>query len=431
MESFKFIQKNFDGKTVSEQEIRKMGIKNNSFRMVDTLDEILEYPPNIVIAECVKPRSFAQDKFKTQNLKKKSKYVMNVGVYQQLYFDVQTKQKVLKPYSVKFSKIYKPYKGQDLTDKTLLVMRTGGIGDLLFIQPNLNYLKEIYPSCTIHLACGPQYHAMLESWDCLDKIIDLPAPFQYVIKANYHAIFEGVIERCTLAHTKSAYRLFTKWLKLNLPDDKLIPIQKVNKEKKQTCLEILSDWNVDPHKFICIQMRASSPIRTPRPSFWKNVINKLTDLGYKVVLIDMPAMSEQLDNFIDSLKNDRDVFNFSHYSTTLDYSIAMASLSKLVISTDSSFIHIAAALRVPGFAFYGPFPGAIRLSTYKNIEWVDAKATCAPCFSHGPNPCKNSIEGHSVCYDNIDIDECINRIERLLENGNKNSNDCEESSLDN
>jgi len=55
-----------------------------------------------------------------------------------------------------------------------LVFRTGGIGDLLFIQPNLIYLKEKYPTCTINFACGPQYQSMVETWDCVDNVVDLP-----------------------------------------------------------------------------------------------------------------------------------------------------------------------------------------------------------------------------------------------------------------
>jgi ADP-heptose:LPS heptosyltransferase len=93
----------------------------------------------------------------------------------------------------------------------------------------------------------------------------------------------------------------------------------------------------------------------------------------------------------------------------------MAALSKCCVSTDSSLMHIAASLGVPAFGLYGPFPGEVRLTTYDKVDWINAKKECAPCFQHGPNPCKYSTNGHSNCYDNIDLDDCVTRIEGLIE----------------
>ena len=43
------------------------------------------------------------------------------------------------------SAYYKKYNGEDLNDKTLLVWRHGGIGDLMFMMPPLRLLKIKYP----------------------------------------------------------------------------------------------------------------------------------------------------------------------------------------------------------------------------------------------------------------------------------------------
>ena len=42
MESFKFITKNFKGKQVTPQDIKKMGLPLNTIKMVDTLEELRE-----------------------------------------------------------------------------------------------------------------------------------------------------------------------------------------------------------------------------------------------------------------------------------------------------------------------------------------------------------------------------------------------------
>jgi hypothetical protein len=70
------------------------------------------------------------------------------------------------------------------------------------------------------------------------------------------------------------------------------------------------------------------------------------------------------------------------------------------------------------FGIYGPFPGFIRLKTYKNVDWVDAKMECAPCCLHGSELCptaKKLIKQYSPCYDQIDQEEILMKVERLID----------------
>jgi len=315
---------------------------------------------------------------------------------------------------MKFINSYRPYIGQPLDGKSILVFRTGGIGDLLFIQPNLKYLKSKY-NCTIKFACGPQYQSMVETWDCVDEVIDLPFEAKYLYEADYHVLFEGVIERCREAETANAYNLFSKWLGLNLPDQLLIPKQEPKEEMIDECMKILEEWNLSNESFILMQLRASSPIRTPRPAFWLEVVNQLTEKGHNIVLTDNPRQTENIDTFIKAVNHPEKVFNFCQHSKSLDYSIAVTKFAKMTLTTDSAFTHIAASLNIPCFGVYGPFPGYIRLKTYPKAAWVDAKKECAPCYIHSMDPCpKASSDGFSPCYDNIDIPAMIDKIEVFL-----------------
>jgi len=404
-------------KQVSRTQMRNLGLSDSSSRIVEDLEELKEDAPNIIIAKSLSNMHFTQNFFKKQKLKKGVSYIMGLGVYQQLFSDPsRRKSKFLKPAPTKFKNIYKPYRGQELEDKRLLIFRTGGIGDLLFIQPNLIYLKEKYPSCEISFACGPQYQSMVENWDCVDEVLDLPFTLKSLREANYHALFEGVIERCKLAEKINAYNLFTEWLGLNLPDELLLPKQRAKEDKVTYCLDKLSEWNVEPEDFILMQLRASSPIRTPSPRFWIDMIDSLTDRSHKIVLTDSPRQAEYVDNFMQLLKNQDKVFNFCQFSKSLDYSIALTQLAKGVIATDSALNHIAASLSVPCYGIYGPFPGHIRLKTYPKARWVDAKRHCAPCYIHSPLPCPQAAaKKFSPCYDNIDIGKTIFEVEELFD----------------
>lgn len=383
-----------------EKLLRKFGLSEVKF--VEDLNELRESKLNMVIVKSIKNFNYKQND--APQVFKKGNYVMSFGIFNRLH--KEGKLKLLKPAGMKFHKIYRPYVGQDLNNKSLLVSRTGGIGDLLFIQPNLIELKKRYPSCKIIFATGPSYHSMIDNWDCVDKVIDIPHTVNHFIGADYHAYFEGVIERCKEAHTTNCYNLMSRWMGLALPDELLVPKQTPKEDKVEFCKDWLEQRKID--KFILFQMRASSPIRTPDPKVFKSIINGLNKEGYKVIITDTPRNASNVDSFI---RFATEVYNFAEYSKTLDYSIALASLAECVVSTDSSFIHIAASLDRPCFGLYGPFPGSIRLTTYKNCDWVDAKKKCAPCYLHGNKPCRHK----SNCYNNIDTDECIERIKKLIQ----------------
>jgi ADP-heptose:LPS heptosyltransferase len=364
--------------------------------------------------ESKKKFKFVQNFFKEQELKKRGKYVMGLGVFQPLQYSKtnQGKKKLLVPSNVKFRKIYRPYQGQPLEDgESILVFRTGGIGDLLFIQPNLRYLKEKYPTCKIKFACGPQYQPMVENWDCIDELLDLPFTLRQLTTSSYHILFEGVIERCIQAHFDNAYNLFSQWLGLDLPDELLVPKQEPKPELVEYCLEKMNKWGVGEKDFVLMQLRASSPIRTPRHGFWLKIINELNRRGYKVLLTDNPRQADQIDHFISMCDNKNMVFNFCQHSKNIAYSVALTKLAKATLATDSAMNHIAASVDVPCFGIYGPFPGHIRLKTYPKAAWVDGIRHCGPCFIHGHMPCQYNVDSYSPCYDElIDTDEKLNNV---------------------
>jgi len=402
---------------LTQYNVNQLGLKMDNVHHVDTLEELRKNPPNIVVARALHTVSFVQNYFKNQTLKKKTRYIMGLGVFQQLQKDPNGKRKLLKPSPPKFQNVYRPFIGQeDLDDANILVFRTGGIGDLLFIQPNLRYIKEKHPTCKISFACGPQYQPMVENWPCVDEILDLPFPLASLQKAKYHVLFEGVIERCRQAETENAYNLFSKWMGLDLPDELLLPKQDPKPELVEKCQSILKDWRIPEKGFVVMQLRASSPVRSPRPEFWLDLVNKLTDKGHHVLLTDNPRQGEKVDEFIKKVYKKDMVHNFCSKSEDIAHSIAIISLAEGVIATDSAMNHIAASVDVPMMAIMGPFPGHIRFKTYPKADWIDSKRHCTHCYLHGHKPCKEAgPDGFSPCYDEISTDMVVLRYENLIE----------------
>ena len=88
-----------------------------------------------------------------------------------MYRMVNKQSPLFYPSERTFADTYKPYHGEDLTGKTLLMWREGGIGDLLFIRPILVHLKKKYPTAKILFATREQYYDMIGLWsDAIDEL---------------------------------------------------------------------------------------------------------------------------------------------------------------------------------------------------------------------------------------------------------------------
>jgi ADP-heptose:LPS heptosyltransferase len=409
---------------------QQFGLNTDSLKNVNSLDELRQDVPNMVIARCKHDSFFKQNDFTMQKIERGRNYVMSISMYKSLEYDSYNivngcPRHNLAPAKISFKSIYKPYQGQNLTNKKLLVMRTGGIGDLLFILPNLIYLKRQYPTCKIVFSTSPQYHSMVKRWiddGYIDKVIALPFSDAEFKSAQYHLSFEGVIERTEVSKTTNAYKLFSQWMGLNLPSNLLHPKQSVS-DKLITEVEsiLYTNLNIDKTDKLCaIQLKASSPIRTPHPEqFWLPIIRQIIGRGFKIVITDNPQLHDQIDKIIDKYFSGlkENIFNFAKYSKDISYAIALSKIVDVVVGTDSSLIHIAESVGTTNFGIYGPFPGSVRVSNYLYGDWIDCKFDCAPCFTHGHRPCiyGGNNGGCSPCYNEMDMSEFKQKFINLTE----------------
>lgn len=407
--------------------IARLGINAQDITTIfDTIDDLRKTVPGMVIGKAVKDFAFSIDNKTKQRFKNGSSKVMSVFMYKSLEYD-NYNNKCIEPSEYKFKDHYRPYTGQDLTNKKLLVWRSGGIGDLLFIQPNLIHLKKKYPTSEIIFSCSSGYFPLVDNWKCIDGITTLPIDFNLFSKFDYHLTFEGVIERCKQAETTNAYEIFSKWMGLDLPPTELVPKLYTKSKNNEIIKNTLNKLNIEFGKYIVIQLRTSSPIRTPSVELWKKVFTYLLEHNQTLVITDKPEMKNQIDKFINLViptKYRDNVINFSPYSSSIDLSISLANFSKCVIAPDSSLIHIAAALNKPSLGIYAPFPGEIRMKHYPNSDWIEPQKDnfeiCEyggrKCCLHGHKPCPFNQKGTSPCFDNIDIDILNEKLKTLISN---------------
>ena len=87
---------------------------------------------------------------------------------------------------------------------------------------------------------------------------------------------------------------------------------------------------------------------------------------------------------------------------------ALIKRCKVFVTPDSAPLHIAAAVRTPIVAMFGPTDSLRHFPQAKAFRIIEKKPSCAPCYS---STCR--IRSH-ICMSSISSDDVLNKIEELL-----------------
>jgi ADP-heptose:LPS heptosyltransferase len=327
---------------------------------------------------------------------------------------------VAKPARRLFKDHYRPYNGQDLNGKTLMLWRSGGIGDILWLRPIMIHLKRKY-DCTIMFATRDMFHDFVKLWpDAIDQLSGVPMEmWQTFDRADYHLSFEGLIEKCKEAETLDAHDLFAKYAGLD-PDeiDWCVPIKMPKTRKRHFSKpKDHSTWyKMNPGRYVVIQYRASAAVRTPYTGSIVAAVNAATECGYHVVISDRRESARAIDDIISCCKHPKKIENFAYKTEGLVQALTLVTHAKLVIAPDSSQMHMAAMQGVPSIGLYGPFPGAVRCSRYPHAKWIEPEPSdvCEfggrACFRHQYLECPGSYK----CWGHLDNDKLQEMIRECL-----------------
>lgn len=318
---------------------------------------------------------------------------------------------------------YRKYEGQPLDGRSLLLVRHGGFGDLLFLTPLLRYLDERYKHRGLAVACGRRYHNVLLRNRSVRRIFTYPVKLKDFVSYYYQLFYEGTLETST-DPALHAVDLMARHAGVADVGDRRLEYD-VEPALARKAKNILRDeLRVTPaDTTVGLHLRASSPIRTYPLEHSLAVAAALGAAGARVFLLgakgdwdrtvgQRPPSSLKLANVDDLCGRFR----------TIDHTAAFMSRLDLLIGPDSSLVHLAGVFNLPTVALYGPFPGAVRTKYYPRCVTLEGRyATspgaeeCAPCFRHGANPCPRAgSDGASPCLRNLDPETVVRAAMELL-----------------
>jgi len=363
-------------------------------------------------------------------------YVTTVSGYMDLINNIKKTGSInnISPSPISFRQRYKRYSGEDLTNKSVLICRQGGLGDIVATQMIIKYLKHLYPTChIIYATSNTSKHIINNYWPkgLVNKVVEIPFEAQILDTTDYHIFFEGLIERAFDSKNYPVHALFLESmgfdnldlteLSKNFKPELIINQQLVDNNLKN----LISPNTIGIHPF------ASVITRTMSIDMILDLISVIAEIGYNIAIFCDPNNIEDvhIKNMVLSevSKNYRigsKIIDVSAYCNTIDNYLYLLSLLYGLITVDSSAAHFASALGIPTSVVSGSFSGESVYYLINNVVWENAyehrhaSKLCdkAACHYHA------SIIGKCPCLKQKKIPICMTSqmhnsvviIERLL-----------------
>lgn len=439
LNSYKDSHKKFG---LSKDVIRKFGLENYvTDRKFKTIAELLDAPTAMVAVRVT--RSFVfEDRYQ---MAAGNNYIVPLSIFMDGFKTKQTIDKCMKPAKFKFEDICNRYKGQDLTNKKLLVMRMGGLGDLIVSQGVLKYIKEKWPSCTITYATKPSFMELFGNFPhgIVDNVVPFPVDTKIVESHDYHLTFIGAIENCDATREQHYFDIYRDVCTFNYDSDNYIS------ELVANPILVKNFKYIIPAKTVLLHMTSTSPLRAYAEEKWAEICRLLIERGYKVGVIDTSNKANEVNNFIvktmnyidiknkgtvsilnpvitsNSFTENRDnILNLAAISESITKAIAIYSACIGGITIDSSFAHISGGLRKPAVTICGPYPAYNVVGGYKTVAGVNPDSTwnneCGnyPCYLNTKhNRCPFIVGGFLPgCTEHITPKFIVDKFEEQLKN---------------
>ncbi|MDA3798882.1 MAG: glycosyltransferase family 9 protein [Kiritimatiellae bacterium] len=342
--------------------------------------------------------------------------------------------------------LYNSKRTQNVPEKPsrILVIRPGGIGDMLLLLPLLTVLRKKFPNAEIHIVCEKRNVQALELADLnIRPILYNSNPFTFlatIIHTKYDIAidteqfhkFSAIFAFLSGAQIRVGFKIAPKRnpLYTHLINYDLIGYEADEFFKLLSCLDIKKDLFPDisnvikiddeesknliaeQGKIIVIHPSASTDYKLwHRTRFAKLLVlmhEKYSD--HKIMVVgsqDERQYAVYLRDDLEAKNIDIKVFNgeFSLRETAL-----LINRAELFIGSDSGLAHLAVLLNIPSITLFGPSDAKKWGIQSDRHKCIFSQRTCAPCFIFGyQNPCQSK-----ACMQDIPVDEVFDAVQELI-----------------
>lgn len=135
-------------------------------------------------------------------------------------------------------------------------------------------------------------------------------------------------------------------------------------------------------------------------------INKIYQAEFLFVFVCIKRDEGYIDEIINGIQNKKNVLKIILYDW-----IKLIKKSDLIISVDSSAVHIASLFNKPTVVIYGPSdPKRTMPYNNKNIKFIYKRVSCSPCNYF---KCPNKNDEYMLCMKQINVDDIIEKFKEF------------------
>ncbi len=278
---------------------------------------------------------------------------------------------------------------------SLLIIRTGGLGDNTLLTPVLREIKRRWPTVKIAHAGIKELQQSIQNLPFIDELLPYPLPLEKAQEYDGWIFLEGAIEKNEDAKTLHSVDAVAKFIGLTLPEN-MDKVQSYEPTQAERSWALWAYPRIPGIKRLCVQVGASALCRTYPMKKTGEVIAAMLAKGWEVFLLG--AAGE-----IAPQKEPRPGLRIVSDGVTFRQRAALIETCDCFLGPDSSLIHVAGALRVPAVGLYGPFPWQVRTAYNPNTHTLARREgfSCSPCYhhSHGRNqfPANCPTKSKGVC----------------------------------
>ena len=294
------------------------------------------------------------------------------------------------------------------TGKKVLLICPAGIGDTIFALPTANYIRNVMRN-KVTLAVAESMIPLIPSiyYDNIVAVEKLP--FDFAMRHDRIIPFMWTLDP---EHKSDQFHGAAELA--GLPEGIPLVNPQLNPPRWP---EHANNWLRYGSTFAVIQYSASSPVKSPPPSFIREMAKHLSLNLYDVYISDNRSKEREIGMLIAGMPNTV-AYNFAAISQDISDFAFLISRADLVIAPDSAAVHLAGCYGTPCVGIFSPFPPKESTGMiYDSVKPVFVRDSCkyrntetGGCYTYGLDPCKAAQEQgkeYSPCWDNLNVQDVV------------------------
>jgi len=299
--------------------------------------------------------------------------------------------------------------------RPVLFSRYMALGDVICAFPAALELKKRHPGAAFIFHCRKDYNCLPRLGGVTTHMVDhLNVPliedkYSFLFAAIYKFTYSDENENCPAKEAVVAE--FCRQHQVPIAENH--PRLETDPAAVVQVKAILKQHQLDNGPLIVIHPGPTWIVREWPLTAWTQLVQGLMDAGYKNIVQLGSGQAGTVGSALD--KPIPGVVSLVN-KLTLEETIALISLSKLLAGIDSGLLHIAAAVRTPAIGIFGPTSAQFRFGPAACVTSVAGAVDCQGCHHRVPRlhwitGCPHDV----VCMKSITPDRVLQSCKSILE----------------